>query len=81
MHCSLDFELVDYYFKGIKQEVFLSLPLEAGLILIFAAVAQLTILAPTRRPAFSNLSIPGAIILWIAIALFLGGLVWNIFRI
>jgi hypothetical protein len=63
----------DSHFRHIKQEVFLALPVEAGLILIFAAVAQLTILAPTRRPAFSNLSIPGAIILWIAIALFLGG--------
>ncbi len=52
----------DAYFKHIKREVFLALPLEACMILIFAAIAQLMILAPTRRPALLNLSVPGVII-------------------
>lgn len=60
----------DAYFKHIKREVFLALPLEACMILIFAAIAQLMMLAPTRRPIFSNLCIPGIIIFWIVVANF-----------
>ncbi|MEQ8960058.1 MAG: hypothetical protein RLP02_19400, partial [Coleofasciculus sp. C2-GNP5-27] len=60
----------DAHFKHMKREVFLALPLEACLILIFAAIAQLMMLAPTRRPIFSNLCIPGIIIFWIVVANF-----------
>ncbi|MEQ8755591.1 MAG: hypothetical protein RID09_19020 [Coleofasciculus sp. G1-WW12-02] len=62
----------DSYFKHIKPEAFLALPLEACMILIFAAIAQLMILVPTRRPALSNLCIPGVIIFWIVVANFAG---------
>jgi len=58
----------EYYFKDFQQVMWVVLPLEAGLILIFAVIAQLMLLTATRRPAFLSLCIPGVIIFWIVIA-------------